>query len=165
MAVFAMVFGYAVCVLPFVLNNAWVAADNPYWHFLGLSFSPCSVAVHALCEHGNVVFAQLGRLLWTLCVSYRITFCYRNPRATSLRPAERHNARGSLHPLRVRGYVTSSPHSSPVGKASPLLEEGSRIPSRFYVLLLAGRFFRTFSLFFAFFSHSYVSIAFLNDFF
>ena len=35
-----MVFGYAVCVLPFVLNNAWVAADNPYWHFLGLSFSP-----------------------------------------------------------------------------------------------------------------------------
>ena len=40
MAVFAMVFGYAVCVLPFVLNNAWVAADNPYWHFLGLSFSP-----------------------------------------------------------------------------------------------------------------------------
>ena len=40
MAVFAMVFGYAVRVLPFVLSNAWVAADNPYWHFLGLSFSP-----------------------------------------------------------------------------------------------------------------------------
>ena len=40
MAVFTMVFGYAVCVLPLILNNAWAAADNPYWHFLGLSFSP-----------------------------------------------------------------------------------------------------------------------------
>ena len=40
MAVFAMVFGYALRVLPLIVNNAWVATENPYWHFLGLSFSP-----------------------------------------------------------------------------------------------------------------------------
>ena len=51
MAVFAMVFGYAFCVLPLIVNNAWIAAENPYWHFLGLSFSPCGAAVRALCAH------------------------------------------------------------------------------------------------------------------
>ena len=96
MAVFAMVFGHAFGVSPLIVNNAWIAAENSYWHFLGLSFSPCGAAVRALWAHGIAVFAQLGRLLWTLCVSCRITLCYRNPRATSLRPAERHNARGSL---------------------------------------------------------------------
>ena len=40
MAVFAMVFGYAFCVLPLIVNNARVAAENLYWYFLGLSFSP-----------------------------------------------------------------------------------------------------------------------------
>ena len=63
MAVFAMVFGHAFGVSPLIVNNAWIAAENPYWHFLGLSFSPCGVAVRALCAHGIAVFAQLGRLL------------------------------------------------------------------------------------------------------
>ena len=48
-----------------------------------------------------IVFALLGLLLRTLCVSCCITFCYRNPRAASLRPAERHNTRGFLPPERV----------------------------------------------------------------
>ena len=46
-----------------------------------------------------------------------------------------------------------SPHSSPVGRASRLLEEGSRIPSVFYVTLLVGsfvsHFFAIFRIFFA----------------
>jgi len=90
-AIFAMVFGHAFRVSPLVLHNASIAKGNPYWHFLGLSFSPCGAVVRALYAHGIVVFAQLGRLFWTLCVSCCITFCYRSPRATSLRPAERHN--------------------------------------------------------------------------
>ena len=52
MAIFTMVFGYAVRVLPLIPNNAWVAADDPYWHFLGLSFSPCGAAARVLCAHG-----------------------------------------------------------------------------------------------------------------
>ena len=51
MAVFAMVFGHAFGVSPLIVNNAWIAAENPYWHFLGLSFSPCGAAVRALCAH------------------------------------------------------------------------------------------------------------------
>ena len=36
-------------------------------------------------------FASHGRLSSTLCVPCCLTFCYRNPRAASLRLAERHN--------------------------------------------------------------------------
>ena len=36
-------------------------------------------------------FASHGRLLSALCVLCSLTFCYRNPRAASLRLAERHN--------------------------------------------------------------------------
>ena len=36
-------------------------------------------------------FASHGRLSSTLCVPCCVTLCYRNPRAASLRPAERHN--------------------------------------------------------------------------
>ena len=36
-------------------------------------------------------FASHGRLLSILYVPCCLTFCYRNPRAASLRPAERHN--------------------------------------------------------------------------
>ena len=69
MAVFALVFDHAFGVSPLIVNNAWIAAENPYWHFLGLSFSPFGAAVRALWAHGIAVFAQLGRLLWTLCAS------------------------------------------------------------------------------------------------
>ena len=100
MAVFAMVFGHAFGVSPLIVNNAWIAAENPYWHFLGLSFSPCGAAVRALCANEEIaVFAQLGRLLWTLCVSCRITFWYRNPRATSLRSAERYKLKGNSYEI------------------------------------------------------------------
>ena len=36
-------------------------------------------------------FASHGRLLSTVCVPCCLTLCYSNPRAASLRPAERHN--------------------------------------------------------------------------
>ena len=38
-AIFAMVFGHAFRVSPLILHNASIAKGNPYWHFLGLSFS------------------------------------------------------------------------------------------------------------------------------
>ena len=43
-------------------------------------------------------FASHGRIFSTLCAPCRLTVCYRNPRASSLRLAERHNARGFPNP-------------------------------------------------------------------
>ena len=60
MAVFAMVFGNAFGVSPLIVNNAWIAAENPYWHFLGLSFSPCGAAplVDPVCFLSHHVLLQ-----------------------------------------------------------------------------------------------------------
>ena len=43
---------------------------------------------------GVELASHLVRMLYVSCCPI---FCYRNPRAASLRPAERHNARGSPH--------------------------------------------------------------------
>ena len=43
----------------------------------------------------STVASYLLRVLFVLCWN---SFCERNPRATSLRPAERHNTRGFLNP-------------------------------------------------------------------
>ena len=51
-------------------------------------------------------FASQGRLSSTLCAPWYLTHCYRNPRAASLRLAERHNTRGFL-PLRVLNHYSS----------------------------------------------------------
>ena len=59
--------------------------------------------------------------------------------------------RGGPRPPCVLDTWSLIPHNSPVGKASPLLEEGTRIPPSVVVNLLVGTFFRTFSLVFAFF--------------
>ena len=64
-------------------------------YIMGLRFvSPMSVLGLKI-----EAFALHGRLSSTLCVPCCVTLCYRNPRAASLRPAERHNARGFRTPL------------------------------------------------------------------
>ena len=40
-------FWYAFGVQSLALHNALIAAENPLWHLLGFSFSPCSAAARA----------------------------------------------------------------------------------------------------------------------
>ena len=87
------------------------------------------------------IWKRILRRLWTVFDHFFEYFLNWDPRAASLRPAKRHNARGSSTSLRVGWAAHHHPHSSPVGKASPLLEEGTRIPPSAVILLLLGAFF------------------------
>ena len=82
--------------------------------------------------------------------------------------AKRPNARGSVTPTRVELFLHSPYIVLLLEGLRPFLRRvraSRRVAPRKFIPLLVGSFFRTFSLFFAFFSHSYVSIAFLIDFF
>ena len=50
------------------------------------------------CPFGKPGVELASHLVRMLYVSCCPIFCYRNPRAASLRPTERHNARGSHYP-------------------------------------------------------------------
>ena len=109
-------------------------------------------------------FASHGHFLNTLGVPCCLTLCYRNPRAASLRLAERHNARGSSLPLRVGYLVTRSPIILLLEGLRPFLRRLSVSRRRFYIAPCWDHFSRFFAFFRIFFA-SYIIMHFFIDFF
>ena len=74
--------------------------QEAFWTNLGWIWGGLGQVLGGL---GGVLYCSTvaSYLLRVLFVLYWNSFCERNPRATSLRPAERHNTRGFAEPLRV----------------------------------------------------------------
>ena len=76
---------------------------NQFWQGLGKIWMRLGSSGALTIE----TFASHGHFLNTLGVPCCLTLCYRNPRAASLRLAERHNTRGFRPQTRVKSTLTS----------------------------------------------------------
>ena len=90
------------CAFKIELFQTWAqdGLQEAFWTNLGWIWEGLGKVLGGL---GEVLYCSTAAsyLLRVLSVLYWNSFCYRNPRAASLRPAERHNTRGFAEPLRV----------------------------------------------------------------